>query len=190
MILHIFLQAHHAKSILASNQRAFDIVAAKKRAERAQMNSERQKQLRIREQQDAAAAVAAAAHEADVRREYSQLRQELRLPETVPDRHMMLSSMEKKIVEMKEQREREQQFRDEQKTANALRSQQQQEASAAAAAAAAAERAAKKLKPPAPQVTRTPAANIAHNTLNPMLCLTRDAAACRCARRCCASVSQ
>ena len=55
-ILYIFLQAHHATSVAASNQRAYEIVAAKKQAERALMMAERQKQVLLREQQAADAA--------------------------------------------------------------------------------------------------------------------------------------
>ena len=150
-ILYIFLQAHHATSIAASNQRAYEIVAAKKQAERALMMAERQKQVLLREQQAADAAAAAVVHEAEVRREYTALRVELRYPETVPDRHMMLSSMEKKIVEMKRELLRLQVLRQEQQAVNALRNQQQHQAVLAAA-----EREAKKPKPLPRQVSSSP----------------------------------
>jgi hypothetical protein len=154
LILHIFLQVHYVRSVKASNERAFEIVAAKKRAERAAMMEERQKQLHLREQQAAEAASAAAAHEAAVRREYTALREELRIAEVVPDRHMLLPSMERKIEEMKRERAQLQQLRLQQQAANALRSQQQQ-----SAALAAAELEAQKPKPAARQVPHNPAAH-------------------------------
>jgi hypothetical protein len=115
------------------------------------MMAERQKQVLLREQQAADAAAAAVAHEAEVRREYTALRTELRHPETVPDRHMMLSSMETKIVEMKRELLRLQVLRQEQQAVNALRNQQQHQAVLAAA-----EREAKKPKPPPQQVSTAP----------------------------------
>jgi hypothetical protein len=115
------------------------------------MTAERQKQVLLRELQEADAAAAAVAHEAEVRREYTALRIELHYPETVPDRHMMLSSMETKIVEMKRELLRLQVLRQEQQAVNALRSQQQHQA-----ALAAAEREAKKPKPPPRQVSTAP----------------------------------
>ena len=147
LLLHIFLQMHYVRSVAASNQRAFDIVAAKKRAERAAMMEERQRQVLVREQEAAAAAAAAAAHEVEIRRQYTALRQELRIPEVVPDRHMLLPSMERKIEEMKLEKAQLQQLRQQQQVANALRSQQQQQA-----ALAAAELDAQKPKPAARQV--------------------------------------
>jgi hypothetical protein len=132
--LHVFLQVQHARSVAARHQQAFEIVAAKKRAERALMMEERQRQMLVREQQAAEAAAAAAAHEAAVRREYTALRQALRIPEVVPDRHMLLPSMERKIEEMKQEQAQLQQLRLQQQAANELRSQQQQQAVLAAAA--------------------------------------------------------
>jgi hypothetical protein len=128
LTVYIFLHAHYARVAAASNQRAYEIFAAKKREQRASMMNERRKQMLIKEEQAAAAAAAAAEHEAVVRREYTALREELRIPEVVPDRHMLLPSMVKRIEEMKLERVQRQQLRLQQQAANALRSQQQQKA--------------------------------------------------------------
>jgi hypothetical protein len=133
LLLHVFLQLHYARTTVAQNQQAYELVAAKKRAERARMMEERQRQVVVREQHAADAAEAAAAHEAAVRREYTALREELRIAEVVPDRHMTLASMEQRIDDMKQERVKRQELRLQQQAAHALRIQQQQQAAAAAA---------------------------------------------------------
>ena len=121
------------------------------RAERALLIAERQRQAAIKEQQAVDAAAAAAAHEVELRQRYTALRQELGRAETVPDRHMTVAAMERRVVEMVQEVARVKELRREQLAANAQRSAQQQQA-----AAAAAERAARKPKA-APPPARTPA---------------------------------
>jgi hypothetical protein len=94
---------------------------------------ERRQQEVVKQQQAADAAAAAAVHEAQVRGEYTALRVELRIAEVVPDRHMMLPAMVKKIEDMKREREQRQQLRLQQHAAYEQLGQQQQQAAQAAA---------------------------------------------------------